>query len=1834
MSNLYGFLLILCLPLSIKSTCGVGTLACFKSSGTFKPTVCDFSNSYTLNVETLTCEKTIIPNCQIPALPNSKNSCFLCDNGYVVDNENQKCVEVQSQSIKENCDQYSNQSFSCLKCAQGFYITAGSCTPLGDAKIENCDMYASPTQCHVCKPGTYVNDGKCKVFSYISNCYFHRSLKCDQCKDEYFHNFSANPSFNSSIFSVGTFDFSLFVENDPDYAHWTNDFSSEICQKGSIKNCKVYESFAVCKECEEGYYINSSLHCDRFQEAPLLGCDLYSTATQCSKCQFKYILNQATGECSPADDVKSCAEYHPTDNKCSKCESKYYLTQSGTCDNERIDSLSIRDCEDTAPNKDECATCKDGFSLSVRNKFCYKDISNCEDQVKSNEIDAFHTCNRCKEGYYPKDDKSECIEAKILRCVELVPQKNECQKCEKNYYFDAEKKTCANQFVDNCADYQEMTNTCIKCNNLYFLINGSCTDIMLSEYCFESDGINNVCLKCKPQYLMSGTTCNTSIMRNMDVIDSMCVSNTEAEESSGCTECADTHYILAGTARAIMPTSLTTLNCSKINPENGQCLQCMENSSGDGSKCLPPDTASTTDCLQLAEGQLTALSNGKCAKCRDPTKKYVNETTQTCANRLNATINANCEEFPEKDEDCISCKANFFPLVESEIRDHCYAVAELPGFKAITNCTIHNVANNTCFVCNPGKKLSANGTVCENFAYSVPLNFDQNLNIISPEEFPMINNCKTYHQIDIGLIRCSECTPGFVNIVNYNFTEEAPLKYDYSSLGINVGLGGFSLPVEKCEQFVNSYIKKDGTGAAITTDFCEVGVQHEDKPGYACIRCKIGRNATVVELDKDKDGNPLDATIFGLNTCFSHSGLTNTYPGIGYNQRFKANYVPYVVYMRYSNCSNSAESLIFGSLVKEDGEIELTSIDSMSGKMNIMSCVNISSGNTFYTNNPNCQIFGFTTKPLSTHNPNNPPVDICLACKPGYKAVLQPNSSKIQSCIAITGCNNPSTGKYLNGCSDPQYGYRLDTIENNQLIMFDEVLQSAGSVNNCLVYSNDLLKCVVCNVDYSLINGSCIDTKADIAYNCSDQGYGLNGLNLNYTVNSNQRLMNYSYFLVNKFNIESSRKTICNTCNSGHIVGIDPNKNKLKCYPLSGAKESEKIDNCLKYKISFPIICNLCASGYIPNEFDGKCVSKNSYPNCKSLTGISPIKCKSCEPGYTVDDQGKCIATNCKRTLNGACSLCNDGYKIKEGTDLYCERNLDSLDTCSAYSPTMKTCGKCKNGSVLYLFYENEDSENVYKGFSCEPGFLIPGNLPGWRDYQLDEVYIKVDFNSADLSAMSALAYIENDDLKNRLFTNTDPKVNPAIAHCLNKRIVDNCIPEYLHNGVFCSKCQNGFIIDKASNKCVQGPIQNCNIYESDKICSECLSTHYLFKSDFCSPYTPNMNCKEAEKEKNECKSCDTENNYFMNISKHCEQRRTDLNCKDFESNANRCTSCLDGFILQTSNKTCTKRIAKFCETVDPNQDKCTKCKETYWMDVSNNNLCRKSKTVEFCKTYLSDKDGCEICEDNYYAIDEGKTCKNKPDGVIQCETYSDFGKCSKCLKDHYLSNNQCVKATQLVDNCLYYRSDGMCQECEESNYLNESTNQCEETGISNCLVFSSVKTCKKCKPNYILKWNDQELGCEESGISDCLVSIGGSTPICIKCVDDKTLSTDKTRCESSPVSIVNCDKYYSDSQCKRCKNGYYLSKDWKTCIQKQPSVNAVKTNCISEVQTRDVLCDMCKPGYKKNDKGECVSCGGNGCWVCGSGYNSCNLCKSPFYMNSDLKCVFAGDTQARDFTQ
>ena len=902
MSKLSCAIIAILFPFYCFSSCGIGTLSCSKSSGSAKPLVCDFFNSYVMDSKTLSCVKKTIPNCIIPSVPNNSRPCYLCANGYTIDSENLKCVEVPAESQKENCEQYSNTSMSCLKCQSGFYVSAGACLSLDGKEIPNCQVYASKTECQMCAPGTFLQEGKCLVFSSLQNCYIHRNIKCDQCKDQYFHNTSANPPLNESNFSFSNFDFGSFVSRNPNYAYWTEEFGAQICQQGNIKNCKIYESFSICTECEEGYYRNSSMKCDRFQEEPIPGCDLYSSATICSKCQFQHFLQSSGASCVKAKTVDSCKEYHETLDKCVRCDDNLYLSPSGECDSTRDLSASISNCKQTFASKDQCEICKEGFKLSSQNTACYEDIPNCQSLIVSNGSNEYHTCSFCNEGFHPNDEKNKCEETIISQCKKVVSQKNQCEICNDGYYFDSTKVECVAQSRDKCLEYLSMSNNCTKCEVGYYAQSGSCYPISLKDLCFESNGTSNACEKCLPKYVKAGTTCNNSLIRNETVIDSQCQSNTETEKNSKCSDCGDSHFILEGTLRAYSDAYLTGINCAKVNPDTGACLQCMENSSGNGSTCLAPDPQSTTDCIQLKEGYFGTLDKNNCAKCRDHANNYVDPVTHSCVPRTNISANDKCEILPEGNGDCQICKDNGFPLRDSQLRDKCEMTSNISGYASILGCTIYNAEDNTCFLCDIGKIASSNGKTCVTDVDSLILNFDKELNLINQNQFEKIDNCDSYHQLDLEVIKCSRCKTGFVNIVKITQTDDSPLLYDYFSLGKNVGLGGFSLPVEKCEPYLDSYQDNKGV-PAITSDHCEIGIQEEGKPGYACLRCRKDRNGSVSLLEKDKDGNALGTSIKGVSVCSSETTMTATYSGIGYNLRYMKNYIPYIVYMHFTAVS-------------------------------------------------------------------------------------------------------------------------------------------------------------------------------------------------------------------------------------------------------------------------------------------------------------------------------------------------------------------------------------------------------------------------------------------------------------------------------------------------------------------------------------------------------------------------------------------------------------------------------------------------------------------------------------------------------------------------------------------------------------------------------------------------------------------------------------------------------------------------------------------------------------------------------------------------------------------
>lgn len=1794
--------------------CGTEVLSCVKSGDSSIIQVCDFFNFYSLNLETRKCEQNKIQNCLEHPIKSGGSICNRCSPGYTVNNDNTECVQVPEENMKDNCLEYQNQSLSCFKCSDGYFIMNGECVSLAEKKILNCVKYSALGVCSECVAGMYLFGNLCKPIKEINNCFKHTRHQCVQCMDGYYKSPSGHP-----IISVETESFDFLIKYNMAFSYWSNSLSNSFCQKGNIQNCVTYKNESECIKCETDFYVNTNSTCSRVQDDPMFACEQYSLLNTCIKCQFEYYLNM--NECKPVTSVQFCAEYEISQNLCKRCEDRYYLNNAKTCQSERVNSLSIQNCKTKFSNKDACETCEDGYSLSTNELKCLKNIDNCIQQLQSNGSLDFHTCNRCDVGYYLAIDTKSCVENKINDCKVKTDQKNECTECNEGYYYDPINVVCEKHNLDFCIKYQINKNECTKCSSLYYLDSIRCLPINSAENCYESDGIMNKCTKCKPLFYTDGATCPMVNSRLVEVIDSQCKYNTETMLNSNCSECNDGHFVLQGTSKAMPLSFFTENNCEKIDISTGNCIQCMENSNGtSGGVCSLPDNSLTTDCLQLKENVFQALGQNNCAKCRNPLVQYLNPVSHSCINRINQTVNENCETYPlDSDTSCQSCKTNFYPMLTSDLKDQCYLSITIPNFTVINNCMIYVKNTGDCLICRNNYELSSDFRACTPSTNKLDIYLDGRMSFISPPTtFDLVDNCSVYHQIDLDVIKCASCASGYVNIMDMNATEYA---MDYNAAGFTTGLGAMIPLVIAC--VINTDSFKNASGGSINSlRNCEIGFQIESKQGFGCIKCKTGYNGKVIQATQDRDSLPIDPPVNVIGPCVSDTSLNTVFSGVGYHLRTYTDTFPITPYFNYTGCSLSTNQMVFNSVIQNGGKVELIQTKTPGNEEELFYC-SINNNNNQVSFKDRCHIFAFSSAPDPNFDISDPPVNICVACKAGYKAIISESTRQIIDCIEISFCVKNTNNFWLNACQNATNGYKLDSVSNNELIMFDEPLLVTGTISNCRVYSNDLSTCVICSKGLSVVNGLCIDPASLAQYNCFTQGAGLTTLKLDGAINANKRFMNYLFYLT-FFNLfDNSKSTLCSSCKTNYSLAIDTDVTNPKCLSIDSVDVNERIEGCVNYALTIPVKCAVCnPSSHVLNTDTGYCVSIGTYANCKAISNVTvenstSLECTACVDGFDLNSDKKCISKNCEQFYEGKCSLCKSGYVLEENNENLCIVSTASVyDPCDKYSPINKTCGKCKDGSVLFVYYENDGVELSLKGFSCEQGALPPGFIPGWTNYNLDHMFIVSTYNTVPNTVVNSLDFILSDEISSRVYNTQDPLKSPASQHCFTNRIVNNCRPENLIGGVYCTKCENGYYINPSNNSCTLGNIPFCNIYTTSTTCEKCSTGYFLSSPTTCTSYSLNLNCKDFKPSENKCETCPE--NHFLNSSSMCEAYRSDLNCKEFSSGENKCVSCNDDYWFNASLRSCEKRTAEGCLTINSLSDNCIECKSMYFKVIASQVTCLKQDFVEFCVTYFPSKRGCMACDAEHYLDPIGNKCKPKPNGIANCGEYTDTSICKVCNEGYYLSQNICVKVITEIENCMYYSSDGVCLTCKNEFFLDVFTSSCQPVNVQNCLEYISVDICKKCKPNFILKYSDNKINCEYSAISGCEIAIGGTINTCQKCEAGKALSNNKKSCNTPSVSIPNCQEYFTSDKCMVCDPGYIRSEDWADCVR----IASSDHNCANAVIGLDTICEQCKPGYNKNNEGICAMCGGTGCAVCGPEPLKCLMCNKGYYMNTSNQCI------------
>ena len=1340
------------------------------------------------------------------------------------------------------------------------------------------------------------------------------------------------------------------------------------------------------------------------------------------------------------------------------------------------------------------------------------------------------------------------------------------------------------------------------------------------------------CTKCEPSYYLTNGKCINSRI----IVDDYCASNSQTVKNSFCDEAQKGFQLIDSPLSAVPSTFLANNNCAKINPNNGNCLQCAENSDGNGTTCNAPNTSRTNDCLQMMAGYFGNDMDNNCAKCRDSSGHYLDPNTNSCVARTDNSVNANCHEFFSGNNGCKVCDQGYYPNISTTFSDMCVDTSTFTtAFTVITGCEIYDSSDSTCSVCEEGRVLSGDMKTCTTNSVSVSNVFDINMQLTSAGTVTPVTNCSVYKQVDLDTFACVACESTYVKIVDLSPSGE--MKYTLDLLD-GSGTGGLALTVESCAlQNKNLNTVNDSSSS-----FCEVGMNHGS--GFGCLKCAEGYNGAVVELTKDLGGADLSSSIMAIGKCIPENKLQTTFSGIQNNVMMTPNQIPLSTYLKYTSCNDEIDSrVVFNSVVSLDGSIKLMVDDKNS--RNVMACaVDTSKGNfggnreiPIFQEMPNCQIYSFSNK--EKFNLTNP--DLCLACKPDHFPKYYLGTKNIKQCVKNNLCLNEGT--ILNGCTEPQFGYFLKSSSNMEMINYSNVLVSQGRVANCLLYSADQSLCLVCKKTYSLIEGSCVDISLDTTtHQCSSKGFGAHNLTLKSSKYTNLNLIGYTYFLEKHLDLSSHTGSTCDTCNSGYVKSLS--SMNFGCVALAGISSDNQIDNCEKYSVTVPPKCATCASTHLLNVNTGNCLLKSNFNHCELLEGHFTSVCSKCEFGYATNESNQCVLSNCQRMLNGECTLCKNGFKIKGDSRKLCELNNDFTDTCEAYSPTNRTCGKCKsNNHQLYVFHMNQspNSEDSVS-FICEP-LTSPLSTIGWNNTNVNETFLNITHGV--VSSNISLELIKSDELVPLLYKNEDPNQSPSLNHAFPERNLGKCANGFDMKGFACLKCELGYAYNEEKMTCSsEGEVTHCDKYLSNSHCIICDEGYYLLSPTSCQPYTQGLNCVKFHPFFNTCYTC------YNNLIEDDNACLVDPNCAELKDDSKECKTCQSGYQYNNLTKICESNLPDFCSKLIFGSKLCAECSALHWMDTSNNNECKPVTRVNNCAGYESESDACEFCDSQHYLsgqvcmditqpvnncsryIVDGECveCTNLFDtatktcfggNVVGCEIYQDMDTCLKCDSEHYYQSSTSCKKYSDDLNCLKFNErNDRCDTCFTNFELNSLGRCIDQNTDENCLKKNVSNECEECKPDFILNLSTKE--CVARVAENCN-EVQPNKDECKTCLTNFWLdSNDLNNCK--PVTVVpKCVSYLTNEDaCLACDSTSYL-KD-QTCEDVTSTINGC------EVYSNDGVCSVCQNDFVKEgnfcDKGDVDNCDKH------SSPTVCATCDPGHWLNSGRCPAYSSDLLCKDF--
>jgi hypothetical protein len=766
----------------------------------------------------------------------------------------------------------------------------------------------------------------------------------------------------------------------------------------------------------------------------------------------------------------------------------------------------------------------------------------------------------------------------------------------------------------------------------------------------------------------------------------------------------------------------------------------------------------------------------------------------------------------------------------------------------------------------------------------------------------------------------------------------------------------------------------------------------------------------------------------------------------------------------------------------------------------------------------------------------------CVACDFGFSGQVVQDKDKqgnfIKNCLTIEECERST---FYNGLG----GLPNQSLSSTYYLMPFDFFASCHKCSNNKIPTISILKNQISSsisnskgvskfiYPFAFASGSTSDIGTEIGTtgtvtSCQTNGMGKIGL-------SNCGMMQYFpdlpivQFIVEEGNINSDANPYCIACKPGYKPTMSGSSDNI-----FAIAECAAIENCNTQDSSTFNKCDIC-SGQFSLKYDStaqnkltnglECVS-SGQENCL-VYDTNLTHCVKCTKGYFLNIDYICDSVNAYQ--------CEDyGYYTK-----------DRLEVTTNYSLTGHGCNRCAGDMISMRFTDIFStcimSQSLKPGSNASSTFLIT-NCSFYGVNDQNEI-ICAECNEISISSES----------RKHCFI-----IPNSLENC---RMVSNTSQE---NNIKCSICEDFYYKDDF-DYCISGNILYCVQYNSSTDCSQCQPGYFRTQVEdgriICmkpnSQPCKNYDISSALIGNLKCNLCES-NYYYTSSSEHGNFPLTDCltipaidNCLEYEN---------DGGILNSALS-------------------CTKCEPLYYVLTALRCSQRTKQNIPFCLTMSVTEDKCGTCSLGYYVNEDGD-CELYPSGVINCIQYKDETECSKCEKNYYLLNNECIRSKRLVKDCSYYDGDGLCSECRNGFFL--SNRECQLGEAINCKTFKNKGECETCPDGYGLIPDNDNLSCIEIKIDNCNipdVNSKGPNFKCSQCDVGFYVNSDFT-CTAVPSQIEYCGIYESESTCQLCFNNYVLVSNKKKCVLSNTIENFIDNNCLNSYISPEPICNVCNFGY------------------------------------------------------